>query len=242
MGEVEVLIVQAAEAWGRDEIEEFVVILAKAFSLDIHDFNHVMDVKKQMRRAIAAVDVMEERGAVTPEYHVVKIAMSLVDTQGLCFCNGAWYQDLSRNYLLAKWTRSLHSTLQVLDWLRSDSGIASLPELVYWRILSLFGAVVNGLGNVQLATKIYKRVKVLAASASADVAAIAEIERDISGLESYPANTCCVCMDASKAVPCGRCGISCYCSKRCQKADWKWNHKNVCDSLLGWEEIVYNRF
>jgi hypothetical protein len=241
MGDVVVLFEKASLAWGEDNIEEFVALLAQAFSLDIHDFHQVMDEYNQTRRACAAVDVLEDRGADTPEFHVLKIAMALVDTEGFFFKNGAGYTDLSRNYVLAKWTRAVPTTLRLLVRLKSEGSIASLPELEYWKILSLFGADVSCLGNVKLSTKIYKKVKVLAVSASADFAALTEIERDISGLESNPANTCCVCMDARNAAPCGRCGISCYCSKRCQAADWKWNHKDVCGSMIGWKDIVYSK-
>jgi hypothetical protein len=226
--------------WEADNMEVFVPLLAQAFSLDIHDFNHVMDGQKQMRRACGAVDVLEERGADTPEFHILKMAMALVETEGFIFSNGACYEDKSRNYVLAKWTRSVPSTLRVLFNL-SKGSIQSLPELDYWRILYIFGANANCLGNVKLSTRIFKKVKVLAVRAAADNAAMTEINRDISGLESNPANTCCVCLDAGNAQPCGRCGISCYCSKRCQEADWKWNHKDVCGFMVGWESIVFKQ-
>jgi hypothetical protein len=241
MEEVWVLFDKASEAWEDDKVEEFVAFLAQAFSLDIHDFNHVvMDDPKHNRRACASVFVLGERGSDTPEYHALRIAIALVDTLGFFIFQGVCSVDLSRNYVLAKWTHAVHSTLRLLQLL-SDGAIDSLPEMIYWKILSLFGAQVNCLGNIKLSTKIYKKVKILAVSASADTAAITEIDRDITGLEAYPENTCCVCMDVGKALPCGRCGISCYCSKRCQAADWKWNHKDVCGFMEGWEEVVLSK-
>jgi hypothetical protein len=124
-----------------------------------------------------------------------------------------------------------------MDFLLAEL-IDALPDLEYWKALSLFGAHVNCLGNIKLSTRIYRKVKVLAVGAAADTAALNEIQRDIAGLESYPANTCCVCTKAGNAKPCGRCGISCYCSKRCQAAYWKWNHRNYCGSMKGWETGV----
>ena len=60
-------------------MEGFVALLAQAFCLDIHDFNHVMDGRKHNRWACAAVDVLVERGANTPKFHIVRMAMSLVE-------------------------------------------------------------------------------------------------------------------------------------------------------------------
>lgn len=239
MKEVMVLVVQAGEAWDADNVEGFVAVLAKAFSLDVHDFNHVMDGRKQMRRACAAVDVLGERGADSVEFHILKMAMSMVETEGFSFFHGTCYKDLSRNYVLAKWTRSVPSTLRVLDLL-SKGSIASLPKLEYWRILLFLGAVVNCLGNIELATTIYRKVKILAVDALAETSDMAEIDRDIVGLERYPANTCCVCSVAGNANACAHCGISCYCSKRCQEADWRLNHEEVCGSLVDWEKVVFH--
>jgi hypothetical protein len=73
------LIRQAGEVWEKDNVKGFVALLAQAFCLDIHDFNHVMDGRKHKRWACAAVDVLVERGADTPEFHIVRMAMSLVE-------------------------------------------------------------------------------------------------------------------------------------------------------------------
>jgi anthranilate phosphoribosyltransferase len=98
MGEVQMLVDKATEAWDKDDIEEFVTFLAQAFSLDIHDFNHiVMDDPKHNRRACASVFVLGERGSDTPEYHALRIAIALVDTLGFFIFQGVCSVDLSRN-------------------------------------------------------------------------------------------------------------------------------------------------
>jgi hypothetical protein len=108
-------------------------------------------------------------------------------------------------------------------------------------VLSLFACFANCLEDIKLATRIFKKVKSLAMREDADNAAITKIDRDIAGLENYPGNTCCVCMNEGMALLCNRCGISCYCSKRCQEADWKWNHKEVCDSMIRWGDFVFHQ-
>ena len=42
---------------------------------------------------------------------------------------------------------------------------------------------------------------------------------------------CMVCQQAGRRVLyCGRCEIVCYCSRKCQKRDWK-RHKELCDCM-----------
>jgi hypothetical protein len=71
-----------------DKVEEFVALLAKAFSLDIHDFNMVMNERKQIRQACASVVVLSNKGTNTPEYHTLKIAMALIETSGFVYIDG----------------------------------------------------------------------------------------------------------------------------------------------------------
>lgn len=48
--------------------------------------------------------------------------------------------------------------------------------------------------------------------------------------------TCSMCQkeepDDSKFLKCGRCKVASYCSKECQKRDWKIGHKDICSGNL----------
>jgi hypothetical protein len=82
---------------------------------------------KHVRRGCATVVVLGEKGSDTPEYHTLKMVMALFDTSGFVYLDGVCSVDRSRNYVLAKWTNAVPSTLPLLMWLNEVS-IASLLE------------------------------------------------------------------------------------------------------------------
>jgi hypothetical protein len=194
-----------------------------------------------VREACSCVVVATDMGLDTYYVHIMKVAIAMCDTHGFVFDNHAnsCHDDYSRNYVISKWTHALPSNLHLLERLTRMDGerYATRTGLEYWKVLMYFGIFTNCLGNIKLATKVYKKVKIEAEFS--DLASKTEIDRDISGLTEYPSNTCCVCLDACNATACGSCHISCYCSKRCQRADWVNNHKEICGSLLGWKKIVF---
>jgi hypothetical protein len=238
--EVKELFSASSAAYDNDNYVDFVHRLAEAFCLDIHDFTMVMKNGEQhMRRACSCVALLGENGNDSPQFHTLKMAMALVDCSGFVYENGVVFTDHSQNYVIRKWTHALPSTIRLLRCLDGGDGtITSLPHLEYWKVLQLFGILANCLGNIDLALRCFHKVRLLADNNKADSASITEIDRDIRGLELYPANTCCVCL-AVDATKCGVCGISCYCSKRCQREDWKDQHRNICASLVGWKEVVF---
>jgi hypothetical protein len=239
--EVMELFDRSSVAWQNGGFEEFIQLLAKAFCLDTHDFTMLMAKDKHMRRACTCLAMMNDEPAHSSiSYHTLKMAMALVDCSGFVYKDGYTFNDHSRNYVIRKWTHAIPSTLRLLVCLEMDDGSSDLlPDLEHWKVLQVFGILVDCLGNIKLATRCQKKVRVLASSRNVDFATMTEIDRDLSGLEGYPANTCCVCHNVGFAKICSLCGISCYCSKRCQKADWDDQHREICPKLVGWKAVVF---
>jgi hypothetical protein len=100
-----------------------------------------------------------------------------------------------------------------------------------------------------MANLCFQKVKLLASAIPVDVAAMTEIDRDLASFATSPANFCCVCragfavptVPRRPANPCSECGISCYCSERCRKADSEDQDKDVCHLLVGWMKVVFKK-
>jgi hypothetical protein len=58
------------------------------------------------------------------------------------------------------------------------------------------------------------------------VAHLPSLERQLVPL--HPPALCDVCILACEPLYCGRCGKRTYCSKACQKYDWRVGHRDVC--------------
>ena len=143
--------------------------------------------------------------------------------------------------LSTKETQAVLSTLRLFYHFDKHEGVLStLPNLHPWKVFHWFTILANCLGKNIVSIRCYKKVRQLTLENGEDTATITKLDCDIIGLASYPGNTCCVCLHAgSNCFSCSLCGISSYCSTRCQQVDRNAHHLDLCPQLVGWSPIIF---
>jgi hypothetical protein len=103
-----------------EDLPLFIKLLAKAFSLDSHDFTRLMSNGNCVQLACASISICGAQQSDTVKFHTLKVVLSLVNKNGLVYNDRCVVVDKTHNYVIQKWTQAVHSAIWLLSFFMSQ--------------------------------------------------------------------------------------------------------------------------